>query len=548
MPAPRKTAYFLFRTAPWVGLAIVAIYLLAFREVPIYYDEVSMRRYFGRGWIDGFLSTNIFPVCDDILVTPWLFIPPHMLFSWVDGWLNWHGIRSITIGAHVIFAATAMLGLYRAAPASGRLAAWSVAGAYIGVAGASYVFWRNEFIMILYAALCLATWFALKRGTLTGWLRAALLCAHLGMLWLATFTHLQGILLAPVSFVLCMLLVKPRPVWAIPVTLFIMATTLQSIHYYTFECKNDPALEQAIRTTNGAVRVSTEKDDVLPVVLARRAVHYTQQFWIGNHAAKGIPLPEPANNTGRVLNVLNSVVVAFTAMAMLVAMGICSLHLWRTHRPTLSLALWRSTLNALAADGRAIWLLAALIWLAYCLQDVGATFYRSHFRHALGILLLAIALAHATRPWQQRFLSGWAWLCVGACATSAAFAWWQLAPKLAAGFEGHFVSMQRDWSDFNKRTRALALRCELTSDTPRLMVDNATYRALWEYPRVIDYYYGRYHRVLKQEPQPQTPAAWLRDYAQLRSPGYVTLCRAQQFIPLPVDHRDGEICCYKFKR
>src|SRR5262245_16625568 len=79
----------------WVVFLIIAAYVLAWLDTPIFFDEAAFRRYSGRAFIDGFLRFNFFPQCLTPKAIPLLFMPASMVFSWMDSWPNWTGVRAL---------------------------------------------------------------------------------------------------------------------------------------------------------------------------------------------------------------------------------------------------------------------------------------------------------------------------------------------------------------------------------------------------------------------------------------------------------------------
>jgi hypothetical protein len=164
----------------------------------------------------------------------------------------------------------------------------------------------------------------------------------------------------------------------------------------------------------------------------------------------------------------------------------------------------------------------------------------------LASLLLAVAASYLIQKHWRVPVGIWSALLTTLTLASTLAAWTFAVPQLATGYESEYVSLNRDWPQFNRRVQALASDCGIKPSDRHVVMDVATYNAMRENPLPIDYNYVWYREYLEGHPTKRSPEQWLAYYKQYSSSGFVVLCRTVDLAPMAVQHRDGEICCSGF--
>ncbi|GLS32773.1 hypothetical protein SAMN04488498_12022 [Mesorhizobium albiziae] len=427
---------------------------------------------------------------------------------------------------------------------------WSLAilcGGFIGLSGAGLVLSRWEYLVTLQITMCLVTWMVASQEPVPLWGTVSVLAVHLFAILLSLFVHPQGLLVMPLSFLTCVYLLRSHRWLAVGVGGLLVLLSVQSLVHNQFRCPEDPELEAVIAKTHGVVLTNQLAGYSLIERMVHRAVHFERQFFFQYVEAMSIPVPQLPEAVALIVNPPIAVVVSFNLLGLVLGFAYALRLLWRAHYVTLRRRQWWLFVKNVAVDARALWALSAFLVLFYSLFDFGGVFYRAHFRNLLSALLLAIAGVHIAEAVGLKWLKRWSILSSATCIVSALVAWFFLTPQLAQGYESYYVSLQRDWPTFNNRVRALANRCGITKDDEHVVVDVATYNAMREHPRTLDFLYVWYDEYLKGTLDPdRTPQEWLNLYKRFSTSGYVVRCQTLQFAKLPIQYRDADICCLGF--
>lgn len=521
----------------WVTFGIILAYLLAWYHVPLFYDEVAFRIYRGRAFVDGFSLGSLLPQCSATGPTAWPLLPAQLVYSWIDGWPAWLGVRTMPL-----LALGALLAVTSRTLQKQPWAVMLLCGAFVGISGLGMVLSRPEHVLLLHAACIVVTWQLSRKPPLPAWQILLVVVAHLFIISLSLLAHLQGVLLMPLSFITCMQVLRRRTLAAVLVAvLMVIATSSAALNGSAVHCPNDPQLEKAVKATQGSGIAAQEKGSWAQKMVTRFERYERQFFFRAQPEAFSLPLPPIPQRMVHALNVPVAVVVTINLFILLAAMAATVPVLWRRYRQ----GKWRARVNALFADGHFLWFLATFILIAYCVYEVSGTFYRAYVRNLLTVILIAIAAAHIVGPRSKKLLKAYSIFVGVTCLASAAVAWVLIAPPLKQGYEGIGVSLQRDWPVFNASVADLAQRCGITTDTSRLIVDDTTYAALRHYHAPIGYNYLWVDEILiKGAIQQKTPGQRLARIRQLGGAGYVVRCDALERFKLPVDHRAGDVCCH----
>lgn len=518
-------------------LALIALYLLAWYHVPLFFDEVAFRISAGRGFIDGFNKLNLFAQCEATPSTPYLLFPAQYFFSWVDIAFGWTGIRTVPIISIFLLAFLALRG------PPNRIAALILCGGFIGISGLGAVISRSEYLTYLHAAAILGTWM-LARHHLSRGAIVAIVVVHLAVVSLALFAHMQGLLLMPLSFLACMTLLRQEKLLAVITSILLTIFVTQAIAFHEFRCEEDPALAQALSTTQGNGYARIESANIF-VRYVKRAWRFENQFWFRQDPAAQYT-PIPPTGAAAFLNIPIMLLVSLNGLLLVASTLVVARDLMRDYLP-LNKRSWRPLLNELVVQGRVLWLAASFILIFYSLYDVAGLFYRAHFRNVLTVVLVVLALVHAPSLPRLRWLSPVGWLAFTLCLASTVVAWLMIYPPLAKGYEGVGVSLQSETPAREEEIRSFAQVCGFADDTPRIIVDDATYSALREHKRPIGFNYVWAAAALKPEGIQSLKPEDLKPYLLAVKPsGYVVRCSVLKPWGLIPQRRQGDLCCRRY--
>ncbi len=539
-----QTRFILAKSLPYAAIATILFYLLAFINIPIFYDEAAFRRSSGRALIDGFSQFMVFPDCLTPKAVGWMFIPGHALFSWLDGELGWNGVRLLPLATMLILVGAVAALVRSTAP---RNWTWSIllfAGGFVGLAGTGMVLSRAEFVITLHVALCVVTWLVARKSP--SWpIVAIVLVLHLVALNLSLFVHLQSLILVPFSILTCAyLLRRSKPLMCL-VVLVMLAMSAAAIPHQSFSCPEDPALEQTVARTHGVVLSSQLSDVSVVEQVAARLWLFVRQFPFQAQEAFSIPAPPVPGAVAAMAALPIGIVVAANFLVLVGAAGVMTVMLLRHYFPLLMRRDWRQIGGAFF-DGRVLWTAAALAVLVYSASDLGGLFYRAHFRNLLTAAVLAMGVCNLVDLRLIRWSRILAMLAGVTSLGSAAVAWVFIAPQLAAGYESYYVSVVRDWPAYDQRVRDVAAQCGIGPADEHVVVDVATYQAMRENPRPLDFNYVWYRESLEGNAKARTESEWAEFYRKYSESGYVVMCRTLTFAPMSVSGGDGELCCGRF--
>lgn len=529
---------------PYAVIATIFLYLLAFINIPIFYDEAAFRRSNGRALIDGFSQFMVFPDCRTPKAVSWLFIPAHALFSWLDGQMGWNGVRLLPLATMSILVG-AVAALVRSTVPRNWI--WSIlllAGGFVGLAGTGMVLSRAEFVTTLHVALCVTTWLVARKSR--SWqVVAIVLVLHLVALNLSLFVHPQSQLLIPFSILTCAYLLRRSKPLMWLVVCVVLAMSAAAIPHQGFYCPEDPALEQTIARSHGVVLSSRFADVSVVEQVASRLWLFVRQFPFQAKEAFSIPAPPIPGAVAAVAALPIGIVVAANFLILIGAAGVMTVTLLQHYFPLLMRKDWHQIAGAFF-DGRVLWTGAALAVLVYSAYDLGGMFYRAHFRNLLTVVVLAIGVCYLVDQRMIRWSRILAVLSGVTSLGSAIIAWTFIVPQLAAGYESYYVSVVRDWPAHDKRVRDVAAQCGIGPTDEHVVVDVATYQAMRENPRPLDFNYVWYRESLEGNAKTRTKSQWAEFYRKYSDSGYIVMCRTLTFAPMSVSGGDGQLCCGRF--
>lgn len=548
--APSRPASIDFRRYAWIiPLGLIALYCFAWVYTPLFYDEASLRRRAGRAFIDGFLWYAVFPDCKIPTPVPLSLMPANAVFSWIDSWPYWFGVRFLPIaGTLAAVAATIAVTLSGAAKsnlANRLIPSLLICGGFVGLSGVGLVLSRAEFVASAHLAACLLTWVVAKREPRLG-TAIALAAGHLAILTLSLFIHVQGMLIVPISVVTLIALLRRWPALMWSMLIVIAAACVQTWIFQQFNCPDAPQIEALIARTQGSILPDGGRQPIgLAEDLFRRIGLFLNQFPFQSQEAYSIPTPPVPSAVAAVGRIPVWVAVGTNFLLVLFLVLAAAIQLAREYVPA-ALKSPRSLFMRAINDGRVLWLGAAVIFLSYSFFDVGVLFYRAHYRNFLASLLIATAATYLMQRRCRVVLGVWSAILASLTVASTIVALMFAAPQLAAGYESVYVSLVRDWPQFNQRIQSLAAKCGIRPGDEHVVVDVATYNAMRENPRPIDYNYVWYAEFLDGHPVSRTEEQWLDFYGKYSSSGFVVLCRTVALAPMHVQYKDGEICCSGF--
>lgn len=534
----------LARALPFAALGIIALYLLAFVDTPIFFDEAAFRRTNGRAFIDGFVQFAVFPDCLTPKQVSWVFVPAQALLSWMDAQIGWTGVRAAPIAAIALLIGSATALLRSISPTAWVWPCLVLTGGFVGLSGAGLVLARPEYIAIVHVALCILTWLAGRSQTPTP-VKALLVVLHIVVLNVSLFVHPQGLIIAPFSALSFAYLLRDRAAFVVASVIAVAVMSAAAIPQQRFSCPEDTALERTVARTHGVVL--TDQLSTKPFIkrAVSRLVHFVRQFPFQASEAFSIPAPTVPSKLAIAAAVPTGGLVLLNLCLLCAIAGVMLVILAREYFSAVRSRAWMR-LRLGFFDGRVVWTVAAFALLFYSASDLGGLFYRAHFRNLLTVVLLAIAMTSLLDAKLLRWSRALAILSGVACLCSAVVAWAFVAPALAKGYESYYVSVTKDWSAYDQRVRKVAAQCGIGPTDRNVMVDVATYQAMRQNPRPIDFNYVWYRETLEGQAKTRSEAEWADFYRKYSKSGFVVMCRTLAFAPMSVAGRDGELCCGRF--
>jgi hypothetical protein len=177
------------------SLALIACYLSAWMNMPIYPDEIAIRLMGFRAIADHGLRYPAFPYRTGSYSTPLAMLPAAYILSAVDWLAGWSFVRVIPLISLLALGAAAILAMRR------RTLALLLPLGFVGVAGSGLILMRPEFLLALQGAtLFIGYW--LIRTERNSTLDASWIVGSTIVGLLSIQVHPEGFVLFPITLII----------------------------------------------------------------------------------------------------------------------------------------------------------------------------------------------------------------------------------------------------------------------------------------------------------------------------------------------------------
>jgi hypothetical protein len=526
---------------------IALIYLLQWRQMPLYLDEVATRVAHARFLADGLVDHGLFGQCPSMSRTiPYLFVPFAWSYSALDDLLGWRGLRVLPI-AGMALAIVLLLLVLRARRAC-AVAPLLLAG-LVGVAGSGLVLSRMEAPTLLFGTVCLAG-VALVRYPERRVGPAVLYIPVLTAAALfALYIHPQALVFVPIGLLLLLTIaLRGNRVITKGLAIAAMAIVLGGAWNATDSlaprCPESPALESELgRLSLPGLAQQQGWQGVAAYAQGKLARHVGNFLFKGGYDLGYLPgVTAGSQNEAILLSGLNALVAAVVGLNLLLACGVVLFTAWRAVMCAFHGAGgWKQRLERVGRAPASYLFLAASGHLALFVFDVPTNFYRAFY---INLVLAAVnALAVSGLAAQARKFFAPAAICTMlCCAASAMVVRDQFSDKFAAGWEGPSISLQTDWSTVAKNVLQLATRCDIVAGQRRVVIDDLTYDALKAHPELVPLTWA----LVGERGGARDRAESIVFFRRLSATAVIARCKSLTRFELDDVQRSGGLCCAKF--
>jgi hypothetical protein len=516
-----------------IGFVCLGVWTLS----PIYPDEIAYRQQFGRVIADHGVVYGLYEMCPSNIKTVPLVLEP-------VAWMLAQTMRILSPPEIRILSFTAVLAVVfttvrHVAGSRNPAAGYIVLGSFVGIAGASLIFFRYEFGIEVQLLSCLvaAARLTRRRTGVPGDLGAAI-----GLLFgaaLSVWSHPQGLLFLPLSSYL-LLRIAVRRFGSIgslagvaPLALFVPPAL--TLHHSV--CTEHPQIEAYWRESN--FDASNLGVGHLTHLLFDGARVYVHSFlYVTSFPLHFLPGVDATNGVMKATNLLVSVVIVFLGG---LALCVPLLALFRCFK---SFRLRRGgiALSELVEKNQPFVIAALITGPAVFLfvYDPLHAFYRNSYLNHFAAVAACLIFASLSGGLAVRATKGACAIMGIAVAASLIFNAFLFVPRLRAGFEGpSSLSVYRNWSQVAHDTEELARQCKMDLQRGRIIVDDLTQAGVFSRPMTIP--------VTYLDLQASYIGMSVHDAAISVKANYAIL-RCAYFGSLGVEPqgKTGEICCYSF--
>lgn len=528
-------------------LAIAALYLSQWIQMPLYQDEVALRVLRGRFLVDGATDYGLFAQCaSNIRTIASIFWPVAWLYAAFDAAFGWAGVRALPV-AVVLFALGIVL--VQILGARVRAASLVLLAGLIGVAGSGLVLSRMEAPTLLFGAVCLTGYVLIRRPTVSPLVQVAFLVFATLVALFALFIHPQAMVFVPIILLLAgMMVVRSYPWWARALAcLSVACVAVAAVAAWdntSLHCPEMPALESQFDQMGLPGLVQERGLSGVQANLQGKFARYAGNFLFRKDYDVGyLPGIELASGRGALFRTfLNGAIWAIVLLNLLFACGVAIVAAYlsvrrafragrRLHEQWLSIAFAPSTFLFLASSSH----------LALFVYDTPTNFYRAFYIHFVLAAVNALALSGVgARFGRAVFAAGAVALVV--CTLSVAVVRQDIRPKFLAGWEGPSISLRTEWSSVNADVQKVAARCDLGPDLPRVVIDDMTYDGMKHHRHLLPLRWI----VLGQDFRNEDRADPLQFFRGLSATGIVAQCKSFDAFHLPASGQVNGFCCLKF--
>lgn len=533
-----------------LGLAIVALagwYLLAWKNLPLYPDEIALRVQSARALVDGFVAYPVFPQCSaSPTPIPWPLVPAALIISSWDMTFGWSFVRLVPCVIALLAIITTSVHVQARGP---RVAIGLLPIAFLGVAGSGLTMIRMECFQILQAIACLVAYMATKSRRPRGIESPALIFLLIASL-LSIFVHPQGLILIPIAVLLAgaigvrsgYLIGK---LTSILVVALLVAGTLGVVGRIEQPCDGAAAITRAmqVKTILGQDQAGPFLQGIAPWINKLDA--YARNFtYNAVYPANHLPGLSEADLSRRSVKGANFAIYWISIANILLAICATSIAgVWVTRSLLSSETKLASRFLANLSYGNIYIFIAGISHILYLIYDVEGAFYRIYYFNMIFTILNVIVLANI-RGKKQLLLVPAVIGVVGLMFISTRFNTTFFETEFAHGWTGPSLPVNGDWVATSQTVNKLADSCGIPQDGSDLIVDDLTFSALRHHRHLIPITY-----VMLGDYLTGNPTDGQSFISRLGKLGTAAIAQCPNFTAgVPTDAiRSGGFCCVKFQ-
>ena len=528
------------------GLSVFGValfYIAQWLQMPLYPDEVALRLWKARFYVDGPLEYSLLPQCpSNAKEIPIIFRPVAYLFSVFDFSFGWSLLRKVP-SAGVLFALGACLVLVYERRFSAVMLV--PAAGFIGVAGAGLILFRMEIPLILYGAVCAMGYLLVRRDAVSPIIVGVYLAISTLLALFSFFVHVQSLILAPLGILLAAgLMIQPRSstvrILAGLSAVFIVIGAVTILMTPAVKCAELPKVQRFfdVMTLPGLAK----HDGLVGVkdYLERKFDRYSDEFLFKRQYENNY-LPGVVSNRSDAYFLLNTAISYAVFLNLLIACGVFLYTGTGVARLIVSENHSLRERLTLATTAPSVYLFFATAGhLGLFITDVPTNFYRDFYLHFSLVMINALALS-GLRGSAKLALWPVGIFSVVLSIVSTTVVRYEMKPKFLAGWSGPSIRMDTNWSAVRLDVAKLALKCGIKVEDPRIIIDDMTFDAMKYHPHLMPItYIGIAYN--SDDPGVKMQSEFFRSFGAT----YV-LARCTSFPPYNIEPniRSDDLCCTK---
>jgi hypothetical protein len=536
---PRRHASVLVAVA---SLALIAFYLSAWTNMPIYPDEIAIRLQSFRAIPDHGVRYSLFPYCSESASTSLPMLPIAYLLSAFDLIAGWSFVRVIPLLSILALAAAATLTMQKRA---GVPAALLIPIAFVGVAGSGLILMRPECFLALQGATVFIG-YRLIRTKRNSALDASWIVSSTIFGLISIHTHQQGLVLVPLSLIITAWLVVRSPsrgvkALGIFAAIWMVAGSYATLTTFSLACNEHPGIQGAVQdlTIFGPTAWPQFSSSLFPWI--EKLQNYAGNFSFKESYVGGY-LPAFSHDHFLSLDWLNTSILAavFLNLALAAACiggaSVKSACILFRRGDTIG-----TRLTSFFGAGSTFLAFGGIAMLALLVTDRYPQFYRSHSIHLAFVLINVVALS-ALHIRRHALLAPVYCFAIALCLQSAVTTFKHIDSKFMAGWQGPSLSLKTDWNAVSASIFRLAKVCGIAKSQERIAIDDLTFTALREYPHLLAITYIGWAQTFVE------PGIPLIHPVRKLATALLARCELNFGPNIPAGvTREGDICCANFE-
>lgn len=539
----------------WVlAVCMVCIYILQWRAMPLFPDEVASTINKARLIFDGSIQYGLYAECpSNAKIVPFFFYPAALVLAGIGALPYWELVRVVPyLSLMVLIGAVFM---FDKRESKSTHASLFITAGFIGVAGSGMVLSRPEAYLIFHGAVCLYAYSYIYSGSVSRKMAMSLLMMLYIFSLISFFVHLQGFILAPLTLMLMYRISKSFNRFAakfivILSTSYVFLAVWYGLSSHSFRCPESPRTSEFISLMSLPGWLKSSSADGMSTFLRQEFFQRFTYFGRFKFAPKyQIDYLPPINahelNLEWFFQYVNNAVVAISGFVLgaflilcfyLIVSVIMQLHDLR-YQP----APWLSKLASFAISDKVIYLTTCWAHLCLLFYATQLNFYRVFYINLAMVVLLLIALNQTKNQ-----VVGKIALTVGIssfmlCGISAFAVHKYIAPKLESGYSGPSIPLATNWVKVDENVRTLKTSCGVSDEDSGVIVDDKTYDAMKKHRHLFPITYMGLSSEITGIPVTNL-------IRSIDAKAAVARCDYFDTFHIPSKNRVDDLCCTTFPR